>query len=140
MAYMRKTTRAVLILVVWWLLIFAPISPFFLERHSCEPPPRRSANLPNDNAGAYSISILPLFCSEGHLRKPPSYEDVVRFLNPVHFLRMLAAFIAMVSALLFAMYVILIGSFHACNLGVHSALHYSDWQISYSAVCAQRKK
>ena len=40
-----------------------PISPEL----AYEPPPRRSANIPKDEAGVSSLTILP-FYSDGHLR------------------------------------------------------------------------
>lgn len=115
MAKLRKKTRAVFTLLACWLILCAPTTPFFSERHPAlhkRPTPSKDVIF-----GRYYFS-----CADEHINSTLSRADVTSWMNPIQIVTAVVSIAGVLAFMVMGIYLLMLVGFCGCHLAVHWAI------------------
>ena len=114
MAKFRKKTRAVFTLLALWLLLCAPTTPFFSERHQTL---RRRPTSSWD-----VISSQYYFCVDQHINSTLSRTDVTRWMQPAQIITTVVSVACVLAVMAMVVYLLALLGFCGCHFAVQWAI------------------
>ena len=120
-AAMKKLRKKDITWLLFWLLVFVPIKPFYSERpYSAVQPPLTRGDIGSNHPQAHIYHGLS--CGEDHMNATLARADVTRWLNPAVVLVTLANMAMVAVIMVMVVYVFIMATFWCCHVAVHWAI------------------
>ena len=118
---MGKLRKKDIAWLLFWLLVFVPIKPFFSERpYVAARPPLTNGDIGSSHPQAHIYHGLS--CGEDHMNATLTRADVTHWLNPTIILSSLAKMVVVAVIMVMVVYVFLMATFCCCHVGVRWAI------------------
>ena len=118
---MGKLRKKDIAWLLFWLLVFVPIKPFFSERpYAAARPPLTKGDIGSSHPQAHIYHGLSY--GEDHMNATLAHADVTRWLNPTIILSTLAKMVVVAVIVVMVVYAFLMATFCCCHVGVHWAI------------------